>query len=1130
MVHSPDAHHRPSTLLAAYLPLLLLLTSGEGAGVATPQGDGGPRCGHPAVPLNARVVLSSGGLAPGTIASYACDPGYELFGSPTLTCSPRGSWQGDPPFCGTNIALRRPANQSTTVRGGAAGNGNDGEATTVHDGRRCTETMKEASPWWSVDLLRPYAVGVVRVTTRGCCGHQPLKDIEIRVGNSSTDLQRNPLCAWFPGTIEEGVTKTFSCARMLVGQYVFLQLVGVEGSLSVCEVEVFTPEEFSPERCGGSSGGDTVAAFDRRCYELGASRGSFAQARAACKAAGAGGDLAHGFGGAGRAAAFLTAQLERRRADLRTQLVWIGAQREPGATSRTWRWVDGEVIERPAWGKDQPNNYNGEQNCVVLDGGRGWLWNDVGCNLDYLHWICQHTPSTCGSPDKLLNTTIEGDQQSVGSTITYRCPEGHRLVGNGTRLCAQDGFWTGTAPACQYIDCGDLDGLDHGSVRLEENRTTHGASAIYTCHENYTLIGHERRVCGDNGSWSGKKPQCLFDWCPEPPEVHGGSVEVSGQRAGSTATYTCQPGFILFGQPVLSCSLGGEWSGKAPTCKFVDCGAPPNIDNGRYNLVNKTTTHGSIVEYTCDEDYWMDGTERQTCTREGKWSADAPACVLITCEEPEVPSGSYVVGYDFNVHSTIEYHCEVGHILRGQSIHECTLNGEWSGEPPTCEYIDCGKVPPMLYGSATYVNGTTYLDSEITYSCVRNYRLVGVSSRHCLENYQWSDESPHCEEIRCPEPVLPPHSILSVTGNDRVYGRTLIKTQDSAVSVATYKIGSLVKYSCERGYKVVGEALSTCEESGQWSGEVPQCLYVNCGEPEAVAHGKYTLSSNATYYGATILYECDTNYELDGHGRRHCLGNGTWSSETPKCKEVLCSEPETDGVVTVKVHTHSIGGIARYSCPKGQYMDGNATRVCQSKGTWSGKMPTCTPVDCKHPGTIENGRVIIVNHTTTYNSAAEYHCIEHYSRIGPYLRKCMEDGSWSGEEPRCEVNIAEENESTDMGVIVGAAAGVVIILLIILGLIYLRLRKATPVKDTENIEGALRKENQNAAVMSYATLNGGSSYGMPPHNGVYENMHEHENLYDAPYEVTGRRSHYESTPIGRDRTSPVVTINGVAVR
>jgi hypothetical protein len=39
---------------------------------------------------------------------------------------------------------------------------------------------------------------------------------------------------------EEGVTKTFMCARTLIGQHVFLQLVGVEGSLSVCEVEVFT--------------------------------------------------------------------------------------------------------------------------------------------------------------------------------------------------------------------------------------------------------------------------------------------------------------------------------------------------------------------------------------------------------------------------------------------------------------------------------------------------------------------------------------------------------------------------------------------------------------------------------------------------------------------------------------------------------------------------------------------------------------------------------------------------------------------------------------------------------------------------------------------------------------------------
>lgn len=59
--------------------------------------------------------------------------------------------------------------------------------------------------------------------------------------------------------------------------------------------------------------------------------------------------------------------------------------------------------------------------------------------------------------------------------------------------------------------------------------------------------------------------------------------------------------------------------------------------------------------------------------------------LVITCEEPEVPSGSYVVGYDFNVHSSIEYHCEVGHLLRGESTHTCTQIGEWSGSTPACE-------------------------------------------------------------------------------------------------------------------------------------------------------------------------------------------------------------------------------------------------------------------------------------------------------------------------------------------------------------------------------------------------------------------------------------------------------------
>ena len=79
-------------------------------------------------------------------------------------------------------------------------------------------------------------------------------------------------------------------------------------------------------------------------------------------------------------------------------MVWIGAKKDSSFTSRTWRWLTGEKVNKPPWGREQPNNYNGEQNCAVLDGGRDWRWNDVGCNLDYFHWICMF----CKHPHLIL--------------------------------------------------------------------------------------------------------------------------------------------------------------------------------------------------------------------------------------------------------------------------------------------------------------------------------------------------------------------------------------------------------------------------------------------------------------------------------------------------------------------------------------------------------------------------------------------------------------------------------------------------------------------------------------------------------------------------------------------------------
>lgn len=135
--------------------------------------------------------------------------------------------------------------------------------------------------------------------------------------------------------------------------------------------------EFTPDRCAapGLSAETILATFSRTCYEFHVTRGeSYDKAQQVCKSHGKsieddlnlnkhtfcvswqlctcqriplngkrfrflGGDLIHDFRGPTKD--YILSELERRKDELRTKLVWIGAQKEPGFTSRVWKWVNG---------------------------------------------------------------------------------------------------------------------------------------------------------------------------------------------------------------------------------------------------------------------------------------------------------------------------------------------------------------------------------------------------------------------------------------------------------------------------------------------------------------------------------------------------------------------------------------------------------------------------------------------------------------------------------------------------------------------------------------------------------------------------------------------------------------------
>ncbi|CAI9620751.1 unnamed protein product, partial [Staurois parvus] len=92
-----------------------------------------------------------------------------------------------------NVALGGRATQSSIYRNlgegylTAAINAIDGNQNSAFSYGSCSCTHNDLSPWWRVDLLKPYSIAYITITNRGdCCGER-LSGAEILVGNSLND-------------------------------------------------------------------------------------------------------------------------------------------------------------------------------------------------------------------------------------------------------------------------------------------------------------------------------------------------------------------------------------------------------------------------------------------------------------------------------------------------------------------------------------------------------------------------------------------------------------------------------------------------------------------------------------------------------------------------------------------------------------------------------------------------------------------------------------------------------------------------------------------------------------------------------------------------------------------------------
>ena len=69
----------------------------------------------------------------------------------------------------------------------------------------------------------------------------------------------------------------------------------------------------------------------------------------------------------------------------------------------------------------------------------------------YIHHVCKHAakPVECDDLGAPFKGQVVLGGRSPGSKATYSCSPGYQLVGSSTRICQNNGQWSGSTPFCR---------------------------------------------------------------------------------------------------------------------------------------------------------------------------------------------------------------------------------------------------------------------------------------------------------------------------------------------------------------------------------------------------------------------------------------------------------------------------------------------------------------------------------------------------------------------------------------------------------------------------------------------------------------------------------------------------------
>jgi formylglycine-generating enzyme required for sulfatase activity len=370
-------------------------------------------------------------------------------------------------------------------------------------------------------------------------------------------------------------------------------------------------------------------------------------------------------------------------------------------------------------------------------------------------------PIDCGEPFSPANGGVSFERTSYGASAQPFCDPGFFLQGlpGGEVYCLDEGTWTSfdgeDTWSCEPLVCEPLPAPANGTVLVPFRGF--GGVATYACNEGFLQVGEATRTCQANGAWSGAAPVCQAIACGEPAALPNGSVVATGTGYGSTGTLSCAPGWDLStASPSLRCGAEGVWETlqgeRTWRCIPRDCGAPTGTAAGTWDA----TTTGSVATFRCFPGWTLTGSATRVCDGVTRtWTGSQANCFLNSCPVLTAPARGAVQAAVRTTGATATYTCEPGWVLQGSATRLCGVDGAWTGETPACVPGGCTPLPPPAFGSVTHAE-TAALTTEATFRCDPGYTLQGPSQVTCTrvpgEPETWSAPAPWCRSATLGEP------------------------------------------------------------------------------------------------------------------------------------------------------------------------------------------------------------------------------------------------------------------------------------------------------------------------------------------------------------------------------------------